>query len=281
MVAAAQLKTTFNPKQIAPYVKSAPAGRAVRVTEEDWPLLESLYKRYTAGRTGWLVRSDRWWKEAVFRRQYEDKRTPWDVLVWENAAGEARGYISYHPSRAGEFGKGTLWVREIIALDRDAYLGLLRLVLSHDLTDEIVWFTPVDEPLSAALEDTDHRLLKREYGDDFMLRVVDVERAVAARPPVTGAPDGSFTLAITDASAPWNQGTWLIESSNGRLSATRKDGAADITTDAATFAAIYDGFLRTSAAARSGLAEVTTPAAVELADSIFASDHPPTGSDFF
>jgi predicted acetyltransferase len=279
--ASAAVKTTFNPKDLALHIKAPPAGRAVRVTDEDWPALESIYARHTARRTGWHMRSERWWKEAVFRRLYEDKRPLCDVAVWESAAGEQSGYVSYLPSRQGEFGKSSLWIQELIALDRDAYLGLLRYILSHDLIDEVVWFAPVDEPFSTVLEDSDHRILKREYGDMVMLRVVDIEKAVPARPAGTGAPDGAFTLAITDASAPWNQGTWLIESSGGSLSAVRKDGPADITTDAATFAAIYNGYLRTNDAVRSGLTEISAPEAAALADRLFASDYPPYGSDFF
>jgi predicted acetyltransferase len=190
--------------------------------------------------------------------------------------------VSYKQKAEQEMtGSMPLLLRELIALDPDAYLGLLRYVLSHDLTDEIRWFSPLDEPLSAVLEDSDRRILKREYTDGFMLRVVDVEKAVAARPAAKGAPEGAFTVAISDASAPWNSGTWRIESAAGRLSAANVDGAADITTDAATFAAIYDGFLRTTEAARTGLAEVGSADAAALADRVFASDYVPFGSDFF
>jgi len=282
MVGAAQITTTFNPKEAMPHVKAPAAGRAVRLTEEDWPLLDSVYKRHTVGRTGWLVRPERWWKEAVFHTLYDEKREARDVAAWENAAGEPTGYVSYQ--QTGWQGAGStrpLRVREFIALDRDAYLGLLRYVLSHDLMNQVQWFTPADEPLGAALEDSDHRILKREYGDGIMLRVVDIEKAVEARPAATGAPEGALTVAISDASAPWNQGTWRIESSGGRLSASKAKGAADITTDAATFAAIYDGFLRTPDAARAGLAEVSSAEAAALADRVFASEYAPYGSDFF
>ncbi len=114
-----------------------------------------------------------------------------------------------------------------------------------------------------------------------MLRVVDIEKAVAARPGAPGAPDGAFTVAISDAAAPWNQGTWRIECSGGKLSALKADGAADLSMDAATFAALYDGFMRASDAVRSGLAEAAEQNAALLADRIFASEYPPNGSDFF
>lgn len=64
--------------------------------------------------------------------------------------------------------------------------------------------------------------LKGEFWDGFMLRVVDVEKAVAARPPSAkggDAPQDAFTVHIADAAAPWNQGAWRIGCSGGRLSA--------------------------------------------------------------
>ena len=51
--------------------------------------------------------------------------------------------------------------------------------------------------------------------------------------------------------------------------------------EAATFGAVYDGFMRASDAVRAGLAEGSDGKAVLLADRIFASEYPPRGSDFF
>jgi len=109
-----------------------------------------------------------------------------------------------------------------------------------------------------------------------------VERAVTARPAAPGAPDGALSIAISDAAAPWNQGTWRIESSGGKLLAKKADGAnAELVMEAATFGAVYDGFMRASDAVRAGLAEGSDGKAVLLADRIFASEYPPRGSDFF
>jgi hypothetical protein len=91
---------------------------------------------------------------------------------------------------------------------------------------------------------------------------------------------------IADPSAPWNQGVWRIDCSGpagrgGRLAATKADGTPDLSTDAAAFAAMYNGFLRPSEAARSGLAEVSDPKAAAMADRILAADYPPFSSEFF
>ncbi len=280
MVAGANLKFSFNPKHVAAYHPAAVRGRAVRVTEEDQPVVEDVYRRYSERRTGQHVRSGRWWKEAFFRRIYDTERKLADVAVWYGENGDPSGYVCYESSRGPQpTYTSKMWLREFVALSGGAYQGLLRYVLSHDLADEIFWYGPVEDPLAYAIDDSYQ--VTREYVDDMMLRVVDVEAAVAARPAAPGAPDGAFTMAISDAAAPWNQGTWRIESSGGKLTARKADGAADLSMDAATFAALYDGFMRASDAVRSGLAEAAEQNAALLADRIFASEYPPNGSDFF
>ncbi len=280
MVAASNLKYTLNPKQVAPYSSAPVQGRAVRVTEEDQPLVEQVFRRYSERRTGPLVRSERWWKEAFFRRVYDDKRGLSDVAVWREGDGEATGYVCYESDRGPPpFRPSKIWLREFVALTADAYRGLLRYMLSHDLTEEIFWFGPLDDPLAYAVDDS--YKVKREYMDNMMLRVVDVEAAVAARPAGLGAPDGALSLAISDAAAPWNQGTWRIECADGKLHTRKADGSADLLMEAATFAAVYDGFMKATDAARAGLAEAPNATAALLGDRIFASEYPPRGPDFF
>jgi predicted acetyltransferase len=120
-----------------------------------------------------------------------------------------------------------------------------------------------------------------EHWHGFMLRIVDVEQAIAARPPAKDAPEGTFTVHIADAAAPWNQGVWRIECSGGRLSAARAEDAAGLSTDAAAFAAMYNGYLRPTDAVRSGLAEASDPEAAATADRILAVASPPHPADFF
>jgi len=280
MVAASNLKFTWHPKHVSTYTPAAARGRAARVTEEDRSIVEEIYRRYSERRTGQLVRSERWWKECFFRRIYDDDRKPSDVAVWYDESGEPAGYVCYHSKRDQRpSGALTLWLREFVALSGDAYQGLLRYLLSHDLADEMFWHGPIEDPFAYALDDSYQ--VKREYVDDLMLRVVDIEKAVPARPAGPGAPDGAFTVSLADAAAPWNQGVWRIECSGGKLSATRGDGTGDLTMEASTFAAVYDGFMRTSDAVRSGLAEASDQDQVLLADRIFAVEYPPNGSDFF
>ncbi len=282
MIASSALRYSFHPKDIAPANAAQPEGSAYRVTEEGWPAVADVYGRFAAPRNGYLDRDERWWKEAFFRRLHDEKRRPNDVAVWADGKGQPRGYLAYFSSRERHLdGPPTdrLAIQEFAALDSTAYLGLLRYLLTHDLAEEITWFGPIDEPFTVAI--TEPGRVKREHYYGFMLRIVDLEKAVAARPPAAEAPEGSFTVYIADLSAPWNGGLWRIEGSGGRLAATRADGTPDLSTDAAAFAAMYNGFLRPSEAARSGLAEVSNPEAAALADRMLAADYPPYSSEFF
>ena len=282
MVASEAYFYRFNPKEITPADASPPAGSPRRLSEEQWPTISALYDRFAAPRNGYLDRDEHWWRQSLLRRIYDDKRTLNDAAVWDDGNGEARGYVVYRSEREHrhdglDFTK--LVVEELIASDGDAYRGLLRYILSHDLADEVALWARADEPLPLAVDEPGR--IKMEHWHGFMLRIVDVEKAIAARPPSAVAPEGAFTVHIADAAAPWNQGVWRIECSGGRLAAARADGAAGLSMDAAAFAAMYNGFLRPSDAVRSGLAGASDDAAVVTADRILAVDSPPHPSDFF
>jgi predicted acetyltransferase len=280
MYASSAVHYSFNPKDLTLTNPMRPQGRAYRISEEQWPTLAEIYREHAARRNGWLDRSERWWKEALFRRVYDPKRRLRDIAVWDDGEGRPAGYLVYGvETTAGGADHGKIEAEELIALTPDAYLGLLRYLMSHDLASEIFLWGEFDSPLTLCVDEPWR--VKREAHHGFMLRIVDLPAAFAARPPAAGAPEGAFTVDIADAAAPWNQGAWRIESAGGRLSAARADGAADVSTDAAAFAAMYNGFLRPSDAVASGLAEASDAAAVALADRILSADYPPYPSDLF
>lgn len=193
----------FRPKEIALLSAARPKGHAYRITEEQWPTLDDLYRRFAEPRNGYLDRDERWWKEALFRRLYDEKRQLNDVAVWANGQGQPSGYLVYNSTSErppGESPIDKIYVEELIALDADAYNGLLRYLLAHDLAASITWFGTIDEPLIHAVNEPAQVKRELEYG--FMLRLVDLEKAFAARPPAAGAPEGAFTIYISDPSAP-------------------------------------------------------------------------------
>lgn len=281
MFASTAVLHSFDPKQVQPVYAPPAGGRAHRIGEEEWPAIAELYERFARPRNGYFERDEAWWRQGIFRRPYDERRQFNDVAIWSDGNGKTTGYVVYRQPRIDHpiEPKSSLLVKELVALGRDAHTGLLRYLLGHDLCREVSIWEPEDSPLPLTVDEPWRIERKPYYG--FMLRLVDVEKALAARPPSAGAPEGAFTIGLADASAPWNQGAWRIECSGGRLSATRAGGAADISTDAAVFAAMYNGFLRTSDAVRSGLAEAGNANAIELADRVLATDYRPYPSDEF
>ncbi len=282
MFASSAIYYRFNPKDIEPVNPARPTGRVYRVTEEEWPTVAEVHREFAAPRNGYLDRDERWWKEAFFRGIYDEKRRPRDVAVWADSKDQPRGYVAYHSARE-ERPEGPSLDRviaeEFVALDADAHGGLLRYLVSHDLAEEVLLWGPVDDPLTLAVGEPWR--IKREHWYGFMLRVVDVEKAVAARPPARSAPEGAFTVHIADAAAPWNGGVWRVECSDGKLSAEKAVAAPDLTTDAAAFAAMFNGYLRPTEAVRTGLAEGGDVKAVGRADRILAADYAPYPSEMF
>ena len=196
----------------------APAGRFRRVGPDDWRELDAIFAQHYATRNGAYARTELRWRQHVFSDYGAGQR---DAAVWSNVAGEPRGYVVYRavnrPSPTLPFPETILRVHDWVALDAEAYAGILAYLLSHDLAKQIVMLASPDEPLADALEEPVH--LQEPPGAWFgpMLRLVDVQKAIEARPALAQASGKGVTVALTDASAPWNEGVWRIESREGRI----------------------------------------------------------------
>jgi predicted acetyltransferase len=114
-----------------------------------------------------------------------------------------------------------------------------------------------------------------------MLRIIDVPRAVAARPALPQASGKSVTIALTDAHAPWNAGTWQIECSDGRLTAEATNAKPQLEMDISALAPIYNGFTKPVDAARVGTVQVHDANALAALADIFSVSFAPYCPDDF
>ena len=134
------------------------------------------------------------------------------AMTWTRRSGctddEWRGYVVYEIKGWPDAGP-RLRVRDFVALDSDAYVGLVRYLLRHDLVSPLQWWAPLDDPFLSLLDDPEPVQVAYEPG--MFLRVVDVAGAFAARPCLADAPGQSLTLELTDEAAPWNAGCWRLE----------------------------------------------------------------------
>ena len=277
MPAGRALRYTFRPRDVALTVEGGPRGEAMRVSHEEWAGLDTIYREFIARRNGYLHRSEQWWRQGVLREFFDRGGDELDVAAWVTD-DEWRGYVVYAMKGWPEGGP-RLRVRDFVALDSVAYVGLVRYLLHHDLVSQLQWWAPPDDPFLSLLADPNH--VQVAYDQAMFLRVVDVAGAFAARPCLTEAPGRSLTLELTDEAAPWNAGCWRLEADDGHTVARKWEGLADLSLDVTVLAALYNGFLTPSEAARGGLVKVHRESALADADRIFAVLCPPFTADSF
>ncbi|ROQ39974.1 putative acetyltransferase [Frondihabitans sp. PhB188] len=192
-------------------------------------------------------------------------------------SGEADGYVLY--SMREEAGASVLEIADLVSATADAFLGLWDFLGSVDLVQRIRWSkAPVETPLLHAL--TASRSLQTERESDHVwLRVLDVQKALSARPY---ARDGEITLRVHDKLG-HAEGTFRLEVVDGVGHATRiADSApASLELDAATLATLYLGGVPVSVLGEAGLVVEHTRGAIRLATQMFAADRPVYGvTDF-
>ncbi|MBI2912916.1 MAG: GNAT family N-acetyltransferase [Chloroflexi bacterium] len=271
----------FRPKDIALRFQGAP-GRLESVIPDDWQRLDRIFREWAGPRNGPLHRVEPWWREAVLRH-YEDsgERTDSEALVWVDPSGQDGGYIVYLHQllpREGTFPGHLINVRDFVALNGDAYLGLWRHLLTHDLASLVVVEVAPDDPFPDLVQDPWKVQISR--GQGAMLRIVDVERAIAMR-PYCGDGSIDFTMRIADGTAPWNEGAWRVEALEGRMRAERTDAAPDVELTANALAPIFTGHLRPDVAAGVGLLTVSRDEAIEEMAAAFAVTYPPYCNDWY
>ncbi len=265
------LSYAFPPKVVQ--TRMAPPAGAYRRTE-DWRELEPLYTARWASTNGALVRPERWWQTMIMSTW---KGEPRDAVIWTDASGEARAYAVYntsHQAVAGSpWGETTLRVHDWVALDAAGYTALLAYLTTHDLADRIIMLTSTEEPLPAAFVEPTYFTQPTGAWFGIMLRLVDVQRAIEARPALPQASGKGVAIALTDEKAPWNAGTWRIEAREGRMSAERTTSAPGLEMDVRALAPIYNGFLKPADAVRVGVARTASEDAIANATDIFAVSH--------
>jgi predicted acetyltransferase len=275
-IASVRKTYSFAPKDVVLRAQPGERGRLRMLAPDDWAQLDRVYRQHSAQRNGPIHRGEVWWREAIFA---PNQPAPADVALWEDGRGEPQGYVVYHQRTSAEQDMPAFWVREVTALTTDAYLNLLAYLLRHDLPKAITWGAPIDDPFLSLVEDTTKVRAEIEY--DVMLRVCDVEGALRQRQPADRERALSLALGVSDASAPWNDGTWQIDVADGDVAVERTDAAPQLSLSAAVLAPVFNGFLSPSAAAFAGLAAAKDEQAVATADAVFAVTHPPYCADGF
>ncbi|WP_242653789.1 GNAT family N-acetyltransferase [Klenkia soli] len=233
-------------------VLRAPEGVVLRAgTPADRPAVVDLYEQIARGFDGPLTRRGGRWELPP--RDEQPLGDGVDLLTLAEQDGVVTGALAYERGRGYDASAG-LDVSDLLATTPAAARALVDVLAG--------WRTvtrTVDVPV--LLGDAVSAVLPLERATArgthvFMHRLVDVERAVAAR----GWPAhvrGSVRFSVVDDAAPWNSGSWQLEldAGEGRLTRTTED--ADLVLGPQGLALLWTGAGRGHGAATAGL--VTGP----------------------
>jgi predicted acetyltransferase len=256
-----------------------PAGRAERRDNDALPELMTVYDAALREANCTLTRDEGHWRRRQLGQTGRAKR---QVILWRGAGGDVEGYLLHALPSRPNWQQGTydqdVAAHELMALTPAAYRGLVEYLLRHDLATQTAWSAPPDDPLPSLLANP--KLVKVEQRPGFMLRIVDLVPALERRGYLPGPP-ARLSLRLHDATAPWNDGTWLLTVEQGKARAVPTTTEPNLTLDIRTLAALYNGFLSPARAIQAGLLQAGDPAAIETAARVFAVTRPPYCLDYF
>ena len=274
-----RLRYQFFPKDIH-LRHHGTSGSIEKITKEDWERLDAIYQAHTGKRNGAFARNTVWWQVAVlahFESPGELKDN--EIFVWSNTDGRDEGYVVYsHRAlpQDTDWPRQVVNIRDFVALTGDAYMGLWQHMLTHDLAEYVVAYMPPDDPFPNLVHDPFR--VQVSPGEGAMLRIVDLEQAVALRPYVGDRP-AMFTMRILDHSAPWNEATWRIETADGQMRAERTDAEPDLEMTANALAPVFTGHMTPEVATGVGLLRVFRDEAIAEMTEAFRVLYPPYSHD--
>ncbi len=268
----------FDPRHLRFVDEIATPGRTRLLShEEAIPLIAAAYARFAAPRTLMLHRDPQWWARWVLRPW---RTPPWLVAVYEED-GDVQGYVIYSPlNRTNDRSPGPpqqLQVSELIWNTPAAHRALVALLAGHVLASSILLYNqPVDDPLFYQAQEP--RLLGAAARDGTLLRLVDVEQALAGR-GYDG--DGRLVLAVEDDLCPWNTGSFELSVDGGHAEVRRVTAESDIWLSPRALAILCAGRQSATELARIGTIAGTEADALKTADALFRTAYAPFCADDF
>jgi predicted acetyltransferase len=244
--------------------------------------MRALHRRVAAGRPGWISRPEvswRWWLSDHERDR--GGLSAFRYALHRSAGrGDPDGYAVFRvkqdwPSRGARFELG---IKELAAATPEAHAGLWRSLLALDLVHRVRYsHVPLDDPIPLLL--VDPRAVLSDVSDGLWVRLVDLDRALAAR---RYAAVCDLVLAVTDRLCPWNAGHWRLRvAQDGSAEVGATQAAADLECDIADLGAAFLGGTRLVALAGAGRVRELRPGAMLAASRALAGDREPYCPDVF
>lgn len=203
---------------------------------ESYAEARRLYDTRAARTNGHLVRPDWLWASKL---EHQERR-PFRFLARRN--GQAEGYISYTVGGRTD----PIQVADVVALTPAAGRRFLELLSGYrSVIEHAIWGGGASDPLVHLLAENLTAGSKQRVGIrssyDWMLRIVDVEKALTARGYRSGV-RASVELELQDSVIPANAGRYILEVADGQAQ-VRRGGGGRIQCGARELAALYAGFM--------------------------------------
>lgn len=230
----------------------------------------SIYDAARRQRGGMMSWSQRWWR-TVLEDDDPDTRDGYSPRFL--ALVPDRGFATYRWKEHFEHmtPMGDVEITELVATDPEAESALWEFVFGIDLTVKVRSF--MRPPDDALLYLVDNRALVHDRGSEHLyLRLVDLPAALTSR---AYSADGDVTFSVTDATCPWNAGSWRLVASDGTATCEKVDGHGEVALDVAELASITLGGVKLDHLVRARRAEVRRPEAVLRVDRMFAVERAP------
>nr|WP_281378695.1 GNAT family N-acetyltransferase [Azospirillum oleiclasticum] len=237
-------------------------ARPTRQVPPDLGALAALRRTGPALANGMLERSEALW---ALRLDPLGEGTA-DLFLLPGADGPG-GYAAVLPPR-----ERRLLVPDQCVAGRRAVAEALAFLAGYRAqVDRVCWCGGPDDPLALLAHDSG--VVPVQY-EEWMLRVVDVERALTCRGYPSRASE-SLVLDVTDPLLPANHGRFRLTpaAGRGRVERLPSQGAADVALHIAALAPLYTGHRSPSALRAVGLVEGSDDA-IMRAEQLFAGPRP-------
>ncbi len=247
------------------------AGRVDLVPAEVFQTTAAaLLERDRRSVPGTMARDERWWKRALSDEPNErEGASARRFALHTEPDGTVSGYATYRVKGKWTDSNetdGTLTVTDFRADRPAAHAALWRFLLSVDLVRTVSYpKSSPDDPLRFLV--TDPRAVHLRPIDALWVRLVDVDRALAARRYPTPI---DLVIEVRDAFCPWNDGRWRLSGHPAGGYCGRTDADPDLVIGIEALSAAYLGGVSLGSLHAAGRVTEISPGAVTLASTAFS-----------
>ncbi len=261
-------------------------GRSGQVTvcpaDEAAPFLRAVYEQVRHLRAGHLDRKGPWWDARLFDPQWRrDGASSLRFAVHHvgppSSSGDAYAVYSVKGTWDATGPQGVVSIREVQASTPAGAVAIWAFLLEMDLVSHVRWDrAATDEPVQYLVDNP--RAIRQTSVDSLWVRLVDVDRALAAR--VYAAPV-DVVIEVSDPFCAWNVGRYRLTGDQTGAHCTPTSSDADLAVSVGALGAAYLGGTSLTSLAAAGLVTERRPGALAAASSAFFAARPPSCPEVF